>query len=401
MALTLTPRFVAKLQPTPQRIVDVWDAYMTGLGVRVFPSGAKTWSLRYRVGHQLRRMTLGSVDVLSLADAREAARDALKKVAAGHDPALEKQERREADTVGEFAKTYLEKYAKPRKKSWKVDQMRMQQDILPHWRNRLMKDVTRRDVRELLDGIAARPAPIVANRTRSLLHKFFRVAIQFDVVASNPVADTERPGVEKARDRVLTADEVRTFWQTCDRLSPEMSGFYRLRLLTAQRGGEVASMRWGDVDLEQGWWTIPGTVTKNKLPHRVPLSAPVLRILQELRANADDRLKTQKRPKQPAFVLQGARGKRQQAAAFATFSIGDFRGHDLRRTAASMMASGGVPRLTISKILNHVEHGVTKVYDRHSYDLEKQAALDWWAARLDRILKNQEAEKVLPFAQRA
>ena len=98
------------------------------------------------------------------------------------------------------------------------------------------------------------------------------------------------------------------------------------------------------------------------------------------------------------FVLAGARGKRQQAEAAATFPVDDFRGHDLRRTAASQMAAGGVPRLTISKLLNHVERGVTKVYDRHSYDPEKRAALDWWAAKLVKLMEDRDGRNVLPFA---
>src|SRR5712692_10085515 len=96
----------------------------------------------------------------------------------------------------------------------------------------------------------------------------------------------------------------------------------------------------------------------------------------------------------------GARGKRQQSEAAATFTVPDFRGHDLRRTAASMMASGGIPRLTISKILNHVERSVTAVYDRHSYDAEKRAALTWWDEKLKEILI-QDTRNVLPLAKGA
>jgi integrase len=77
-----------------------------------------------------------------------------------------------------------------------------------------------------------------------------------------------------------------------------------------------------------------------------------------------------------------------------------FRGHDLRRTAASLMVGGGVPRLVVSKILNHVETGVTAVYDRHSYDPEKRAALDYWGSRLEQILSAERPAKVLAFAAR-
>lgn len=76
----------------------------------------------------------------------------------------------------------------------------------------------------------------------------------------------------------------------------------------------------------------------------------------------------------------------------------DFRGHDLRRTAASLMVGAGVPRLVVSKILNHVETGVTAVYDRHSYDLEKRAALDFWGKRLEAIVSKRRAAKILRFS---
>ena len=70
----------------------------------------------------------------------------------------------------------------------------------------------------------------------------------------------------------------------------------------------------------------------------------------------------------------------------------DFRPHDLRRTAASLMTGMGISRLTVSKILNHVESDVTAIYDRHSYDAEKRQALDAWARRLEEIIAGKPAE---------
>jgi integrase len=161
-----------------------------------------------------------------------------------------------------------------------------------------------------------------------------------------------------------------------------MGAFYKLRLLTAQRGGEVTAMRWQDLDLDGGWWTIPAGASKNRLAHRVPLTGSVVTVLKSLQPNDSATAE---------YVVAGARGKRQQSEAAATFTVENFRGHDLRRTAASMMASGGIPRLTISKILNHVERSVTAVYDRHSYDPEKAAALAWWDAKLKAILEKKPA----------
>lgn len=399
MAVNLTARTVANMKAA--KVIYVNDALIGGLALRVSPQGQKTWSVRYRIGRRLRRLTIGGYPVLSLADARQRAKDALKMASDGVDPVLAKQERRDADTFGDFAKTYISEHAKPRKKSWKVDQMRLDIDVLPTWKHRPVKEITRRDVRELLDTIAARPAPIVANRVRSLLHKLFNVAIQLDVVELNPVTATRKPGVEQQRDRVLTHDEIRTFWTACEALPLEMRAAWKLRLLTAQRGGEVFGMRWQDVDLDDGWWTIPSSSSKNKLPHRVPLSTSALKIVTAVRAHRNEQLQAQKNPKPPMFVLRTARGKRQQAKAAATFKVDDFRGHDLRRTAASLMAGSGVSRLVISKILNHVERGVTAVYDRHSYDNEKKIALESWARTLTAIIDQKDGANVVPFAARS
>ena len=76
----------------------------------------------------------------------------------------------------------------------------------------------------------------------------------------------------------------------------------------------------------------------------------------------------------------------------------DFRPHDLRRTAASLMTSTGTPRVVVQKILNHVETGVTAVYDRYSYDNEKRVALDAWGRQVAEILAGEStARKVLAF----
>ena len=387
-------RTVASLKPTPGKRVEYFDADVKGLALRVTENGAKTWTVLYRHRRRLRRLTLGSAKTVPLAKARERARDELYAASKGADPATEKQKDRRAQTIGDLADLYIEKWAKPRKRSWKMDDNLLRNKILPKWRHRAIADITRQDVRALAEAVADGGAPIVANRVVALVSKMFAFALDRELVALSPAVRIPRPGQERARDRVLTDDEIRTLWTAFDALDPPMAAFYQLRLLTAQRGGEVTAMRWTDVDLDSGWWTIPATVSKNKLAHRVPLNASALALVRSLKpANPD---------KASPYVLgatarregAGARGRRQQAEAAASFPVPDFRGHDLRRTAASIMASGGIPRLTISKILNHVERSVTAVYDRHSYDPEKAAALTWWDHKLAAILTNQGATVV-------
>ncbi|HYT69222.1 MAG TPA: tyrosine-type recombinase/integrase [Vicinamibacterales bacterium] len=391
MQKKLTARTVKSLKAVGQR-TDYFDTAVPGLALRVSPTGAKSWALLYRTRNRLRRLTIGDAKTIGLADAREQARDAVRAAAKGGDPATEKKQRRGAKTIDDLIPDFIERHAKKRTRSWKHTQWLLTSRVLPKWRGRAIEDITRRDVRVLVEQIADR-APILANRAVAALSKMFRFALDDDLIAASPAVGVARPSPEHARDRVLTPEEIRTLWTKFKALSPALGAFFKLRLLTAQRGGEVASMRWQDVDLKTGWWTIPATVSKNKLAHRVPLTPSVVALLKTLRPTE---------PSATAYVLVGGRGKRQQTEAAATFGVQDFRGHDLRRTAASQMASGGVPRLTISKILNHVETGATAVYDRHSYDAEKQAALSWWDQQLRAILdERRQGADVRPFAKGA
>jgi integrase len=388
--LSLTARTVESIKPTQGKRVEYFDTQIPGLALRVTPTGSKSWTVLYRHRSRLRRLTLGKASVLSLADARDRARDFLHDATKGADPATAKQDGRKAQTIGDLADLYIQKWAKPRKRSWKADDNLLRRKVLPRWRHRAIVDITRQDVRLLVEQVAEAGAPIVANRVAALLSKLFAFALDRDLVTASPAVRIPRPGHEQARDRVLTEDELRALWRSFSALAPPMAAFYRLRLVTVQRGGEVASMRWQDVDLDAGWWTIPATVSKNRLAHRVPLAPTALALLKGLQPKDEDQ--------RVGFVLTGARGKRQQSEAAATFTVPNFRGHDLRRTAASLMASGGIERLTISKVLNHVERSVTAVYDRHSYDAEKAAALAWWDARV-RAIVEQRTGTVRPFVR--
>src|SRR5215472_8114781 len=149
-------------------------------------------------------------------------------------------------------------------------------------------------------------------------------------------------------------------------------------------------MTWPEVDLENGWWMLPGSRAKNGLAHRVPLENQALEILCNLKNPESD----------PVFVFRG--GKRGQAIANLQkrmhairerTGICDFKFHDLRRTAASHMTGLGIPRLVVSKILNHAEQGVTAVYDRHSYDAEKREALLKWDLQVAEIIKAEIWDK--------
>jgi integrase len=145
------------------------------------------------------------------------------------------------------------------------------------------------------------------------------------------------------------------------------------------------------VDLEAAWWTIPSGKTKNKLAHRVPLSTPAVELLRELRAEEE--------PAPEAFVFKGYT-RDVQTRSGKHLPLDDFQPRDLRKTVRTMMSEGRIPSDWAEQVINHKAAGIRAVYDLHTFDQEKRQALDWWAARLDAILKHEDA-RVLVFAQRA
>ncbi len=389
-----TIRFKARtleaLKPTQNAQVDYFDSSLPGFYLRISPGGRKTFGVIYRHAGRLRRMSFGTFPPLKLADARERAMEELRNAAKGEDPATQKAQDREADSFEALAEDYLNRYAKPKKKSWKEDERIIDNKLNPVIGNITAKCVTRAQMRELLDGFAAK-APIEANRTLATARKIYNWAISQDLVESNPCHGISAPGVEHQRDRVLSEDEIKKLWKEFDEEKLGVSATFKLRLLTAQRGGEVFSVEWKELDLENAWWTIPGEKSKNGLAHRVPLSPAALSIFKDLR---EKQLRSKTR-KNSSWVFPARRGRDHLTTAQKAVErirertkCKDFTAHDLRRTAASMMTGMGIPRLTVSKILNHVEPGVTAVYDRHSYDREKREALEAWSRRLQLLVSD-------------
>ena len=172
----LTARQIAAIKPTQKR-AEYGDESPLGLWLRVTSHGAKTWVVRYRHRGRTLRITLASLKVLSLADARERARDLLHKASEGIDVATEKQaEGGWIRSAISRAGLYIAKWAKPRKRSWKADDNLLRKKILPKWRHRAIIDITRADVRLLVEGVAEAGSPVVANRVAALLSKLFDFA---------------------------------------------------------------------------------------------------------------------------------------------------------------------------------------------------------------------------------
>ncbi len=399
-----TIRSLEAIKPSTSGRIEYWDEDLKGLGIRVAPSGRKTWVLMYRVrgDKRLRRATLGTYPILTLADARDQARSDLSAAAKGRDPASERKAERAAETFGELAEDYMRRYAKKRKRSWFKDRQALDRDLLPRFRHRKAANIKRREVIALLEEIADRGAPVGSNRTLEIIRRIYNWGIEQEIVTVNPCQRIKKVGTERRRERVLSDDEIRTVWAAFEDETPGMRDLFRLRLLTAQRPGEVSRMRWEDIDMASAWWTIPPEFSKNGLAHRVPLSAPAMEILRQVEGYGNE----------VGWVFPSPTGKGPLRAVWRAMrnirkqSGVEFVPHDLRRTAATRMTGDlGIARLTVAKVLNHVETGVTATYDRHTYDREKRQALEAWGQRLEEIVSGRAAAAVgnvveLPGARR-
>lgn len=371
-SINLTSKTVEGLKPTVGKQVDFFDANLPSFGIRVSAQGKKSWFMMYRTGGRLRRYTIGPFPSISLADARSKAKELFQVVAKGDDPAYTKREERLAETFEQLASDYLEKHAKAKKRSWQEDERILRRELLPRLRHIKAKKVARRDIIDILDAIVQRGAPIQANRTLALVRKVFNFAITRDIVASNPCQALAAPAKEKRHDRVLTNQELSRLWEDLERETKRARAYFQLLLLTAQRPGELISAEWSEIDLKAGWWTIPSHKAKNGLQHRVPLTGEAKAILIELRlvcAGSRWVFPGQKNDSHVQDFKKALSRVRERTGL-------QFVPRDLRRTAASKITSAGIPRLYVSKVLNHVERGITAVYDRHSYDLEKKTALE-------------------------
>jgi len=415
--MKFTDTGIRNLKPKTERYV-VWKDGGDGLGLRVTPQGRKTWVTMYRFQGKARMMTHGIYPTISLKRAGQLHADALAKldldppVDPGAEKVAERKAERAAETVADLIDEYIERHAKAKKRSWAEDQRMLDKDVKPAWGKRKAKNVTRRDVIRLLDGIADRGAPVAANRTYAVLSKMFRFAVRRGILETSPVFEIDRPGGEEApRARALDADEIRTVWQALDRPDSDehpiratlpLKLALKLLLVTAQRRGELAQARRDEFDLERGAWLIPAEHSKNGAAHAVPLTPLAVKLVRKLMECAGD----------SAYLLPSPRANDENDIPIteraitravsnnrAAFGIPHWTPHDLRRTATTMMKRRTGE--TWERVLNHLPEKLHRTYDVHdpwAYFDEKRTALQAWEARLVAILEGREA-KVLPMAR--
>ena len=416
--MKLTKATVTKLAlPEGKNEIILFDEDMPGFGLRLRAGGSAVWVAQYRVGAKQRRVTLGKLATLDPEVARKAAKQVLAKADLGQDHQAERHARqaKAAVTFKAIADQYLAHAEKAHKAKTHLERTRyLNRDWKP-FHARSVHEIDRREVAARLHVLAAEHGPVAANRARATLSAFYAWAIGHGVVDANPVIGTVPPGVERSRERVLSAMEVREVWDAAgDR---EHGVIVKLLLLTGQRRGEVAGMKWGELDLDRAMWSLPPERTKNGLPHDVPLSLQAVAILRSIKARDGRELlfghaegpfsdwsKSHERINARIACRRAEARLGRSLEPDEQPSVGDaiapWTLHDLRRSVVTGMNELGIQPHVVEAVVNHIsgraKAGVAGVYNRATYATEKRMALQAWADHLDHLLGLGD-RKVIPM----
>ena len=412
MVRALTTRSVEALKPGSSR-EEIPDPGLTGLYLVMQPSGAKSWALRYRYGGKPKKLTLGKWPLMGVASARSAASEAIEAIELGKDPGAAKQQAKAARLEAQLSerdkvKTLFGQYAKrhlAKLKSGAEAKRRLEVEMLPLWGERDIHDIARRDVVDLLDAIADSGRSTTANRVRAYLSKFFNWCVERDVIELSPAMNVKAVAKEKSRDRVLSDDEIRWFWDACDDLGQPWGPLGKLLLLTGQRLGEVVAMTDSEIDADN--WHLPADRTKNGRAHNVPLSPSALAVLESVERIESENgyVHTTTGESPVSGYFKGRNRIAESMAEIAAKETGEpveiphWTFHDLRRTCATGLARLGIPVRVTEAVLNHVSGtggGIVAVYQRHDYADEKRRALEAWARFITQLTEGG-SENVVPM----
>lgn len=355
----ISKRVVDELEPQAKRYT-LWDGDLPAFGIEVMPSGAKSYRLMYRHHGRARKLTLGRHGAITPDEARKLARFALGRIAHGEDPAGAKLAERQGQRYVEAFEAWLERHVDAKKKpATRFEYRRLfEREFKGHFGTRKLSDITRADVSALHRKLADRP--YLANRAIAVLRSFFAWCERqgWRPENSNPARLIERYR-EAKRDRLLTGEELGRLGQALrdseGKEWPWALAAIRLILLTGARRGEILALRWAEVDLGASVARLPDSKTGAK---NLYLSSPARDVLERVHRMPDNPFVICGSVKgQPLIGLPKAWSRIRQRAG-----LDDVRIHDLRHAFASSAAMGGLPLLTIGRLLGHSQPAVTDRY---------------------------------------
>lgn len=360
---------------------------------------APFWRFRYKMAGKARVMLIGYYSSISLAKAREIAKELSARVALGHDVAGEKQERKaealkkmeeekHALRVSELTAEYFERQILTRWKNPDILRRRIDKDINPNIGHLRIEDVRPFHIDDMLQKIVQRGAPTIANDVLRWTRRIFDYGIKRHMLETNPTGAFEiadAGGQEQSRERWLSREELVQFFQTM----PKTKGFSRQNELTMKlilvfccRKMEFCGAAWEEFDFKNAIWHLPAERVKNGDAIDIPIPAPALEWLQELHCMSCNskwvlparKMQHRMIPHIQESTLSVALGKIKANMP----NVPNFTIHDFRRTARSHLAALGIDPIVAERCLNHRIKGVEGIYNRYQYFDERKAALGLW-----------------------
>ena len=388
----LTDKMIAAL-PRKAARYNVADPQLSGLVVRVPTEGPSAFYAIARTpgGRAGKKIwhKLGTTDALTIAEAREQAREAIKRIRSGQSPVAEipaKPDSFQSVADNWIARAVIKKKLRTRPEIERI----LKVYVYPQWASRDFVSLKRSDVAALLDFIEDKHGGTMADRTleviRSLANWF---ATRNDDYLPPFTKDMKRTNPDdRKRKRILSDDELRRVWKQADEAG-SFGALVKMLLLCAQRRGAVLSMKWDDID-DDGTWTIPHNA-------REKINAGSLRLPQM----ALEVIRTQPRYASNPHVFAASRGKgpmngfsRAKLKFDTRCNVHGWTLHDLRRQAKSLMSRAGVRPDISERTLGHVLPGIQAVYDQHTFDDEKADALKKLSTLVDMVVNDRQAKVV-------
>jgi integrase len=372
MRVKFGERSLDAIAPPAKGRLIVYDTDTTGLYLQITANDARAFYLYRKINGRPTRLKLGDRPPMKVSQAITAAHEQINAIARGLNPAQIKREARQAVTFDELFATYIEQHAKRHKRTWEGDQAQFDRH-LKQLARRPIRDITRADI-VTLHGRVGKEAPIAANRLLALLSKVFAHGVMVGAADANPAKGVKKYR-EESRDRFIEQHELPAFIAAL-KAEPDrrLADFVMVALLTGQRRENVSSMAWSEIEIDRALWTIPAEKFKTGKAVAVPLSRPVVEILERRKSEIDPKAKDPR----DAYVFPNrsstsdrlyiAEPKGVMKRLCEQADIAPVRLHDLRRTLASWATMNGTPYPVVARMIGHKVQGVTGVYAR--FDLE-------------------------------
>lgn len=373
--------------------ITLTDSEIRGLSARISPTGRVTWVATKSIGKgkgSMHRVVLGHYPGMNLDQARIEAGQTISRLAKGEDVVSQvkaakraKVARMVCPTIKEASTDWLAQRPGDSTSRYEIEVSQlMERQVVPELgASTRVNAVTKADIRKMLKVRRDAGHNVAARNLYAQLRPFFSWCVHEEMITASPCDGVVPPDVAKERQHKLTDKEIVALWSCA-------IPYYQVLLLTAQRRTEVASMQWQEVNLDKREWVIPSSKTKNKREHLVPLSPLVVSILKAQPKRKPSEYVFGKFPDAPFSGFSKATRELHEAMLTKLREddpeavLSDWRIHDLRRTAASGMASLGVQPHVIEAVLNHTPVKLQRTYQMYLYAQEKREALETWANHL-------------------